>query len=117
MAIVSAFIRFPVERVAVVRGCHCVRVAVALCRRNCFNDRPCYSGSFRLPLKVSDARSSNIRVLDLIEKSGFRIFQNAGLRMTLTGRSGPLYKSHVIVGETIRVKFDHAQHGLLLAKF
>ncbi|MBT8038248.1 MAG: sialate O-acetylesterase [Verrucomicrobiae bacterium] len=30
--------------------------------------------------------------------------------------SGPLYKSHQIEGHTIRVKFDHAQHGLMLAK-
>jgi sialate O-acetylesterase len=29
--------------------------------------------------------------------------------------SGPLYKSHVIEGRTIRVKFDHAQNGLMLA--
>jgi len=30
--------------------------------------------------------------------------------------SGPLYKSHVIEGSKIRVKFDYAQHGLMLAK-
>ena len=30
--------------------------------------------------------------------------------------SGPLYKSHKIEGKTIRVKFDHAEHGLMLAK-
>ena len=30
--------------------------------------------------------------------------------------SGPLYKSHVIEGGSIRVKFEHAQHGLMLAK-
>jgi len=30
--------------------------------------------------------------------------------------SGPLYKSHAIEGATIRVKFDYAQHGLMLAK-
>lgn len=30
--------------------------------------------------------------------------------------SGPLYKSHVIEGATIRVKFDCAEHGLMLAK-
>ena len=30
--------------------------------------------------------------------------------------SGPLYKSHKIEGNTIRVKFDYAQHGLMLAK-
>jgi sialate O-acetylesterase len=30
--------------------------------------------------------------------------------------SGPLYKSHLIEGGKIRVKFDHAQHGLMLAK-
>lgn len=29
--------------------------------------------------------------------------------------SGPLYKSHQIEGNTIRVKFDHAQNGLMLA--
>lgn len=29
--------------------------------------------------------------------------------------SGPLYKSHVIEGSAIRVKFDHAQNGLMLA--
>jgi sialate O-acetylesterase len=30
--------------------------------------------------------------------------------------SGPLYKSQVIEGGRIRVKFDHAPHGLMLAK-
>lgn len=30
--------------------------------------------------------------------------------------SGPLYKSKVVVGRTIRVKFDYAEHGLMLAK-
>jgi sialate O-acetylesterase len=30
--------------------------------------------------------------------------------------SGPLYKSHSIEGKVIRVKFDHAQNGLMLAK-
>ena len=30
--------------------------------------------------------------------------------------SGPLYKSHKIEGSTIRVQFDHAQNGLMLAK-
>jgi sialate O-acetylesterase len=30
--------------------------------------------------------------------------------------SGPLYKSHAIEGKTIRVKFDHAQNGLMLAQ-
>lgn len=30
--------------------------------------------------------------------------------------SGPLYKSHVIERGTIRVKFDYAQHGLMLAR-
>jgi sialate O-acetylesterase len=30
--------------------------------------------------------------------------------------SGPLYASHMVEGSTIRVKFDHAQHGLMLAK-
>ncbi len=30
--------------------------------------------------------------------------------------SGPLYKSHVVEGSTIRVKFDYADHGLMLAK-
>ncbi len=30
--------------------------------------------------------------------------------------SGPLYKSHAVEGRAIRVKFDHAQHGLMLAK-
>lgn len=30
--------------------------------------------------------------------------------------SGPLYKSHKIEGNTIRVSFDHAQNGLMLAK-
>ena len=30
--------------------------------------------------------------------------------------SGPLYKSQVIEGSRIRVKFDHAQNGLMLAK-
>lgn len=30
--------------------------------------------------------------------------------------SGPLYKSQVIEGAMIRVKFDYAQHGLMLAK-
>ncbi len=30
--------------------------------------------------------------------------------------SGPLYKSQVIEGSKIRVKFDYAQHGLMLAK-
>lgn len=30
--------------------------------------------------------------------------------------SGPLYKSHKIEGKTIRVKFDYAEHGLMLAK-
>ena len=30
--------------------------------------------------------------------------------------SGPLYQSHAIEGKTIRVKFEHAQNGLMLAK-
>jgi sialate O-acetylesterase len=30
--------------------------------------------------------------------------------------SGPLYKSHSIEGSAIRVKFDYAEHGLMLAK-
>ncbi|HEX5791371.1 MAG TPA: sialate O-acetylesterase [Luteolibacter sp.] len=30
--------------------------------------------------------------------------------------SGPLYKAQMIEGGAIRVKFDHAQHGLMLAK-
>lgn len=30
--------------------------------------------------------------------------------------SGPLYKSHVVEGGKIRVKFDHAKHSLMLAK-
>jgi sialate O-acetylesterase len=30
--------------------------------------------------------------------------------------SGPHYKSHAIEGKTIRVKFDHAQNGLMLAQ-
>lgn len=30
--------------------------------------------------------------------------------------SGPLYKSQKIEGKTIRVKFDYAEHGLMLAK-
>lgn len=30
--------------------------------------------------------------------------------------SGPLYKSQKIEGQTIRVKFDYAEHGLMLAK-
>ena len=30
--------------------------------------------------------------------------------------SGPLYKSHSVEGNSIRVKFDHAGHGLMLAK-
>lgn len=30
--------------------------------------------------------------------------------------SGPLYNSHKIEGSTIRVQFDHAQNGLMLAK-
>lgn len=30
--------------------------------------------------------------------------------------SGPLYKSHVVEGGRIRVKFDHARRGLMLAK-
>jgi sialate O-acetylesterase len=30
--------------------------------------------------------------------------------------SGPLYKSHQVEGGTIRVSFDHAQNGLMLAK-
>ena len=30
--------------------------------------------------------------------------------------SGPLYKSHKIEGSTIRVQFDHAHNGLMLAK-
>jgi len=30
--------------------------------------------------------------------------------------SGPLYKSHAVEGSKIRVKFDHAQHGLMVAK-
>ena len=30
--------------------------------------------------------------------------------------SGPLYQSHQIEGRVIRVKFDYAQHGLMLAK-
>lgn len=30
--------------------------------------------------------------------------------------SGPLYKSHVVEANKIRVKFEHAQHGLMLAK-
>jgi sialate O-acetylesterase len=29
--------------------------------------------------------------------------------------SGPLYKNHVVEGAAIRVKFDHAQNGLMLA--
>lgn len=30
--------------------------------------------------------------------------------------SGPLYKGHKAEGRTIRVKFDYAQNGLILAK-
>ena len=30
--------------------------------------------------------------------------------------SGPLYQSHTIEGSTIRVKFKHAEHGLMLAR-
>jgi sialate O-acetylesterase len=30
--------------------------------------------------------------------------------------SGPLYKSHAVEGKTIRVKFEHAGNGLMLAK-
>jgi sialate O-acetylesterase len=36
--------------------------------------------------------------------------------MTNVVPSGPLYKSHQIDGPVIRVKFDYAEHGLMLAK-